>query len=267
MRTLRRTLDRLRCTLWALALGGGLAGLEALPAAALGIEAEELPGHEFSFQGAFSTFDPAQLKRGFQVYKEVCAACHSMKYLSFRNLEAIGYSEDEVKAIAAEYSVMDGPDDTGEMYERPAWPSDRFPAPFPNEEAARYANNGALPPDLSLIVEAREGGADYVYAILTGYDEAMPADFHLSEGMNYNAYFPGRQIAMPPPLYDEAVEYEDGTQATVPQMAEDVATFLNWMAEPNLDERKKIGTKVLIFLGVFTALLYVVKRRVWAKLH
>lgn len=251
----------------ALALAAGFGAIAALPAASVAAEAEKLPKHEWKHTGVFSTFDQRQLRRGFQVFKEVCSSCHSVKYLYFRNLEAIGFSEDEVSAVAAEYSVTDGPDDTGEMYERSALPSDRFPAPFRNEQEARYMNNGALPPDLSLIVEARERGLDYVYAVLTGYEEAMPADFHLTEGMSYNPYFPGRQIAMPQPLFDDAVEYEDGTEATLPQMAEDVTAFLGWVAEPNLDERKKIGLRVLIFLGFFSALTYVLKRRVWAKLH
>ena len=254
----------------ALALGVALIGAAALAASsarAPAAEAVEPPEHEWSHTGVFSTFDSAQLKRGFQVYREVCATCHSVKYLAFRNLAALGYSEEEVKAIAAEYTAIDGPDETGEMFEREARPFDPFPSPYRNEEEARYINNGALPPDLSLIVEAREGGIDYLYALLIGFEEAMPADFHLTEGMSYNPYFPGSEIAMPPPLYDEAVEYADSTQASVPQMAEDVSVFLNWLAEPELDERKRIGAMVLIFLGVFGALTYVLKRRVWGKLH
>jgi len=189
-----------------------------------------------------------------------------MRYLSFRNLKGIGFSEVDIKALAAEYEVEDGPNDEGEMYTRPARPTDRFPKPYPNPQAARVANNGALPPDLNLITKAREGGPDYVYSLLTGFADP-PEGFTLGDGMNYNKVFPGNQIAMPPPLFDDAVEYADGTSATVPQMAADVTQFLMWAAEPKMDERKNLGIKVILFLIVLTILLYAVKRKVWSKIH
>ena len=216
--------------------------------------------------GIFGTYDLASAQRGFQVYKEVCSACHPVKHLYFRDLAEIGYSENEVKAIAAGYQVTDGPNDQGQMYQRPGRPSDPIPGPFPNDQAARAANNGALPPDQSLIVKARHGGPDYVYGILTGYKEP-PAGFKILEGMNYNEYFPGHQIAMPPPLSDNAVTFADGTPATVPQMAHDVATFLTWASEPNLDDRHRTGLKVILFLVVTSAVFYAAKRKIWAPIH
>jgi len=239
-----------------------------LLAPALGAAADEpaLPRQEWSFDGVFGTYDLASLQRGFQVYKEVCSVCHPVKHLYFRDLGAIGYSEDEVKAIAAGYQVSDGPNDEGQMYQRPGRPSDAIPGPFPNDQAARAANNGALPPDQSLIVKARPGGANYVYAILTGYKDA-PAGFKMLEGMNYNEYFPGHQIAMPPPLSDNAVTFADGTSATVPQMAHDVVGFLTWAAEPNLDDRHRMGLKVILFLVVGAGVFYAAKRKIWAPIH
>jgi ubiquinol-cytochrome c reductase cytochrome c1 subunit len=251
----------------ALFLAAAIGLAVALAGAARAAEEVELKEHEWTHSGVFSSFDPAQLRRGFRVYNEVCAVCHSIQYLAFRNLMEIGFTEDEVKEIALYYSVIDGPDDTGEMFERDARPSDYFPSPFPNENAARYANNGAFPPDLSLIIKARANGLDYVYSLLTGYEEEPPEDFELADGMYFNHYFPGHQIAMPLPLYDDLVEYEDGTEASVDQMAEDVTVFLNWMAEPEMDTRKKVGLRVLIFLALFSALFYAVKVHVWSKLH
>jgi ubiquinol-cytochrome c reductase cytochrome c1 subunit len=249
-----------------LAIGVASTGIGSGTAYASGA-AEEAPDHEWTHTGVFGTFDRAALLRGFQVFKEVCASCHSLNYIAFRNLAEIGFSEDEIKAIAEEYEVEDGPDDTGEMFMRAAKASDYFPAPFANPQAARASNGGALPPDLSLIVKARDGGVDYLYALLTGYEEEAPEGFVLAEGMNYNHYFPGHQIAMPPPLYEEAVEYEDGTEASLEQLAHDVSVFLAWTAEPELEVRKQTGLKVLIFIAIFTALLYIIKRRIWAKLH
>jgi ubiquinol-cytochrome c reductase cytochrome c1 subunit len=222
----------------------------------------ELPERHWSFQGLFGTFDRAAQQRGFQVYQEVCAACHSMSLLHYRDLTGIGFDAEQVKAIAAQVQVIDGPDDSGEMFERPGIPADAFKNPFPNPQAARAANNGALPPDLTLIVEARKGGADYVHAVLIGYEEPPP-DVAISEGMHYNIYFPGHQIAMPPPLAEGAVTYADGTEATVEQMASDVVTFFAWAAEPNLEGRKRMGVKVILFLIVFTGMLYAVKRKIW----
>ena len=245
----------------ALALLGGVAGT------AHAQEEAPRPAHQqWSFDGVFGTYDRAALQRGFQVYKEVCASCHAVKHLYFRDLVEIGYSEDEVKGIAAQVQVTDGPNDGGEMYQRPARPSDPIPGPFPNDQASRAANNGALPPDLSLITKAREGGADYVYAIPTGYKDA-PADFKVLEGMYYNEYFAGHQIKMPPPLNPDQVTYADGTKASVPQMSHDVVTFLSWAAEPTLEERHRMGFKVILFLVVVTGVLYAAKRKIWSRIH
>jgi ubiquinol-cytochrome c reductase cytochrome c1 subunit len=234
--------------------------------AAQAAEGKDLPARDWSFSGIFGQFDRDALRRGFQVYREVCSGCHSLRLIAFRNLEALGYGEDEIKAIAAEFTVVDGPDNEGEMFERAGLPADRIPAPFPNDKAAAAANNGATPPDLSLIIKARNGGADYLHALLTGYAEP-PEDRELLEGQNYNLYFPGNVTAMAPPLEEDAVEYGDGTPATVEQMATDVAVFLTWAAEPELEERKRMGIKVVLFLLVFTGVLYAAKRKVWADLH
>jgi ubiquinol-cytochrome c reductase cytochrome c1 subunit len=225
------------------------------------------PSQHWSFSGIFGTFDRAELQRGFQVYKENCAACHAAQMLSYRDLRGIGYQDDDVKAIAAQAKVMDGPNDAGEMFERAGRPSDKFARPFPNEKAARAANNGAFPVDLSMVAKARVRGPDYVYALLTGYAPTPPAGVTLMEGMHYNAYFPGNQIAMPPPLAVDGVPYQDGTKATVEQQAKDVVTFLTWASEPTLEARKQMGLKVLLFLIVFTGILYAAKRKVWAAVH
>jgi ubiquinol-cytochrome c reductase cytochrome c1 subunit len=230
-------------------------------------EAPAPPHQQWSFQGVFGTYDQASLQRGFQVYKQICSTCHPVKHLFFRDLAQIGYTDDEIKALAATYQVTDGPNDQGQMYQRPARPSDPIPGPFPNDQAAKVANNGALPPDQSLIVKAREGGPDYVYSILTGFKEA-PKDFKMQPNMNYNEYFPGHQIAMPPPLTtDGQLTFADGTKATVPQMAHDVVTFLAWASEPNLDERHRMGAKVILFLVIAAGIFYAAKRRIWAALH
>lgn len=227
----------------------------------------------WSFNGFFGSFDQAQLKRGHQIYKDVCSGCHSMKLLAYRDLQDIGFTEDEVKAIAAEVQVMDGPDDTGEMFERPGRPSDWFKSPFPNEQAARAANNGAYPPDLSLIAKSRAGagflghdGADYIHSLMAGYEEP-PAGMTLPEGMYYNHAFKGHQIAMPPPLSEGGVSYADGTEATLDQQAKDIAVFLTWAAEGNIEERHRTGIKAILFLVIFTLLAYATKRRVWANVH
>ena len=241
----------------------GIAGLVIATGTALAENMEvSLPERHWSFDGFFGTFERADLRRGLEVYKNICSGCHSLNLLHYRDLAGIGYTPDEIKAIAAEQQFTDGPNDQGEMYERPGRPSDLFKAPFPNEQAARAANNGALPPDLTLIVEARKGGANHVYGVLTGYQEP-PADVQLKEGQFYNRNFLGHVIAMPPPLSDGAVTYSDGTQATATQMAADVATFLAWAAEPNLEVRKRMGVKTVLFLIVFTGLLYAVKRKIW----
>lgn len=228
---------------------------------------EKLPSQDWSWAGPFGTFDRAGLRRGLQVYAEVCSSCHGVKFVAYRNLMDIGFSEDEVKTFIAEYEVEDGPDAEGEMFMRPAKLADHFVQPFANDNAARASNNGALPPDLSLMTKARVGGPDYVYALLTGYEEEAPEGSELLEGMNYNHFFPGNQIAMSPPIGDDAVEYADGTEATKEQIAKDVVTFLAWAAEPELEQRKRLGIKVLIFLLVLTGLLYALKRRIWADLH
>ncbi|MDP6059854.1 MAG: cytochrome c1 [Pirellulaceae bacterium] len=235
----------------------------AIAGTAKAAEAPHPEARDWSWQGVFGTFDQAALQRGLQVYLEVCAVCHSLDYVAYRNLTALGYSEEQVKAFAAEYEVEDGPNEDGEMYSRPARPSDQFARPFPNDQAARASNNGAMPPDLSLIVEARQGGADYLYGLLIGYVEP-PEGVELLEGMTFNTYFPSQQIAMPLPLYEDGVEYADGTPASVEQMAKDVSAFLTWTAEPYLEERKSLGLKALLFLLVFTAMLIAVKRKVWA---
>lgn len=225
-----------------------------------------LEKQDWSFSGLFGTFDRAAAQRGLQVYREVCATCHSLDYISFRNLADLGYSEEEVKAIAAEYEVVDGPNDDGEMFTRPGTPADHFVAPFANDNAARASNGGALPPDLSLIVEARAGFEDYLYGLLTGYGEA-PEGVTVSEGMSYNKSFPGFQIAMAQPLYEDGVTYADGTKASVEQMARDVTTFLAWASEPNMEERKRTGVAVILFLIVASGLFYASKRKIWADVH
>ncbi len=226
----------------------------------------ELLNKAWPHAGPFGKFDRTAAQRGFQVYREVCSGCHSLNFIAFRNLEDLGFSPDEVKALAAQYEITDGPDDAGDMFERPGKPSDYLPAPFPNDNAARASNGGALPPDLSLITKARAHGTDYVYSLMLGFEEP-PVGFELGEGMNYNVYFPGHQIAMFPPLSEGLVEYDDGTEATVQQMASDVATFLTWAAEPTLEQRKGMGLKVMIFLVVLSGLLYATKRKVWADVH
>ena len=242
----------------ALGLGGG----DAAEAA----EAREPEGQSWPHTGPFGSFDRAALQRGLQVYTEVCASCHGLRLLSYRNLLDIGYGEAEAQAYAAQFEVDDGPDEDGEMFIRPAQLSDGFVSPFANEAEARSVNNGALPPDLSLIIKGREGGEDYIHALLTGYEEP-PANIKLAEGMNYNPYFPGDQIAMPAPLEDDAVAYADGTPATADQMARDVTQFLAWAAEPTMEARKRLGLKVVAFLILLSALLYAVQRKVWADLH
>lgn len=233
---------------------------------------------QWSFEGPFGTYDRAALQRGFQVYKEVCSACHSLKHVAFRNLGdpgGPGFSEAEVKAIAASFQVPAEPDDQGRTHDdsgqrikRPGTPADYFPSPFDNDKAARAANNGALPPDQSVIVKARKDGPDYVYSILTGYGMKMPATMQLSSPtMNYNPYFSGHQIAMAPPLTEGVVTYADGTKATVDQMAQDVVTFLTWASEPKMEERKQLGFSVMIFLIVLSGLLYLAYRKVWGDAH
>ena len=223
------------------------------------------PSISWSFSGPFGTFDRASLQRGLQIYNEVCSNCHSLSLLHYHDLSGLGYNEDEIKAIAAQKQVNDI-NDQGEPIKRPARPSDAFVAPFANDKAARAANNGALPPDQSVIVKAREGGSTYIYGVLTGYKEP-PADMKMPEGMNYNVEFPGHQIAMPQPLQDNSVTYADGTKATLAQEAQDITTFLTWAADPQMEERKQTGAKVVLFLLIMTLVLYAAKRKIWSALH
>ncbi len=240
----------------------------AFPVAALaqGMEAEALPPVNWSFAGPFGTYDRASEQRGLQVWQAVCSNCHSMKEAYYRNLEGIGLTDDQVKAFASNITVPGGTDDNGQPIERQALPADHFKSPFANDKAARAANNGALPPDHSLIVGAREGGATYVYNLLNGYRDP-PAGMKMADGMNYNIYFPGRQIAMAPPLHDGAVTYADGTPATTQQMARDVTTFLTYMSNPDMEQRKRMGVRIVLFLIGMTGVTYAVKRKVWADIH
>ncbi len=222
----------------------------------------KLMEQKWPFNGIFGRFDESSLQRGFQVYREVCAACHGIRHISYRDLKGIGYTNDEIKVIAADYEIVDGPNDEGEMFDREALPSDKFVGPYENDKIARLANNGAYPPDLSLIVKARANGADYLYSLLNGYKD-YPENFEASEGMYYNEFYPGYQIAMPSPLMDDIVEYSDGTEATQEQIAKDVTSFLAWTAEPELEERKSLGVKTLFFLILLTIMLLGVKRKIW----
>ncbi|HEX2529750.1 MAG TPA: cytochrome c1 [Geminicoccus sp.] len=226
----------------------------------------ELKEEDWPHAGVFGTYDRAALQRGFKVYEEVCHGCHAAKYLTFRSLADIGFNEDEVKAIAAKYEVQDGPDDAGDMFQRPARASDRMPAPFPNDNAARAANGGALPPDLSLMAKARQDGDNYLYSLLTGYADPPPGE-EVAEGQYYNTYFPGHKIGMPPPLSPDQVTYDDGTTASVDQMSRDVTQFLSWLAEPKMEERKQTGIKVMLFLLILSVLLYFYMRKVWSDVH
>lgn len=249
------------------ALAAAIAVVLSVPVAKASGESVALPDETWSFEGMFGTFDQASAQRGWQVYKEVCHSCHGLRLIAFRHLTGIGLTPAQVEAQAAEFQATFGPNDEGEMFQAPARPFNTVPSPFPNEAAARVANNGAYPPDLSLIVEARKNGANYLYGLLVGYHDEPPAGVELMSGMYYNQYFPGHQIAMPPPLTDDRVTYADGTQATVSQMARDLTTFLAWAAEPNLVERRQLGIKTLLFLIVLTAMLYALKRKIWADVH
>ena len=226
----------------------------------------DLPKHNWSFKGLTGTFDKSAVQRGFKVYREVCSGCHSMSLLYYRDLIDIGFSDEEVKTIAAEYTVIDGPNEEGEMFERPAKPSDRFVPPFSNEQEARISNNGSYPPDLSVITKAKKHGPDYIFNLLLGYTEP-PVDFELGEGMYYNKWKEGHQISMAQPLDEDYVDYDDGTENTLPQLAEDITTFLVWSAEPELEERKKLGIKVLLFFIVLGSIVFIVKNRLWRGIN
>ena len=231
-------------------------------------EEGELLKINWSFKGLTGKFDRASLQRGFQVYKEVCSSCHSMQYLSYRNLGESGgpeFSEAEVKAIAASIEIADGPDSQGEMFTRPGRPSDKFKSPYPNVNASTAANGGAYPPDMSVLVKARPGGSNYIYSVLMGYEEP-PAGMILDDGVYYNKYMIGNKIKMSAPLSEDIVEYSDGTNATVDQMAKDVTTFLSWTAEPELEERHKTGVKVIIYLILLTILVYLSMKKIWSRI-
>jgi len=271
-------------TILALVLAGSLLSLTAVAPAAAAGDQPVPPRQKWSFSGPFGTYDRGQLQRGFKVYREVCAVCHGLKLVAFRNLAELGYSEAQVKTIAAEYKVQAGPNDQGEMFERAGQPADYFPAPWPNENAARVRYNG-VPPDFSVLAKARtyergfpwfvadmftqfqEQGVDYIHALLTGYEEKPPAGVTLPAGNFYNKYFPGHAISMPPPLSDKRVDYTDGSPATVEQYSKDVTAFMMWAAEPHMEARKRIGFQVMIFLLVFAGLLYFTKKKVWADAH
>ncbi len=269
-------------TIAAAAIASMMAGHSA-QAASVGVEAIDI---DFSFEGMFGTFDRGQLQRGFLVYKEVCASCHAMSLLRYRNLGEPGgpeFTPEQVKAIAAQYEVQDGPNADGEMFDRPALPRDAFVSPFPNEQAARASNGGAYPLDLSLIAKARQGwtgnlatayttalwkgtgGPEYIYSVLVGYADAPNGEER--EGLHYNKYFPGHWIAMPSPMTEDGVEYGDGTKATVDQQARDVAAFLMWAAEPKMEERKSLGFKVLIYLFILSVLMYLTKKMIWSRVE
>jgi len=251
-------------TVAGLTVGGAGALLVALEASvsASGSEVHP-PENPWSHSGIISSLDHASIRRGYEVYKQVCAACHSMKYIAYRNLVGVSHTEAEAKAEAEEAQVKDGPNEAGEYYMRPGKLSDYFPSPYPNEEAARAANNGAYPPDLSWICSARKGGEDYIFALLTGYHDP-PAGIVLREGQYYNPYFPGGAIGMAQALYNEAMEYSDGTPATASQLAKDVSTFLKWASEPEWDDRKRIFIKAVGMFSILLGLSYYIKRHKWS---
>jgi ubiquinol-cytochrome c reductase cytochrome c1 subunit len=279
----------------AVALLAQSAGSEEAPRQPAALHAEGATPHyplrhpkeiDWSFAGFTGHYDKVQLQRGLKVYTEVCSACHSMKMVPFRSLADLGYNDEQVKAFAANYEMQDGPDANGDMYTRKAVPSDHFPSPFANTEAAAAANNGAPPPDFSLIAKARgitrgfpqfvidmlpgvggyqEGGPDYIYSLLTGYDETPPAGLEIADGTNYNPYFAhAAALAMPKPISDDQVTYDDGSPQTVDQYARDVSAFLMWAAEPHLEERKRTGLMVMVFLIIFSGLIYLTKRSVYS---
>ena len=230
-------------------------------------EKVDLMTTDWTFKGLFGKFDRASLQRGYQVYTEVCAACHSMKYLSYRNLMEEGgpeFSETQAKAIAAQFEITDGPNSEGEMFQRPAKLSDKFVMPYPNAKAAQAANGGAYPPDMSVLAKARKGGVDYLYSLLLGYEDP-PIGISLDEGVHYNKFMYGNKIKMPKPLEDNLIEYSDGTPATEEQMAKDVVTFLMWSAEPHLEARHKMGFKAIIYLTILTLLVYLSMRKIWSR--
>jgi ubiquinol-cytochrome c reductase cytochrome c1 subunit len=229
-------------------------------------EETKLLSTDYPFFGVFGTYDNATLQRGYQIYREICSNCHGLYQLSYRDLEQIGYTPDQVKALASQYQVTDGPNDNGDMFQRPAKPSDPFVRPFANEKAARAANNGAYPPDLSMIVNARKGGPYYVYSIMQGFKDPPPG-VTVPDGLYYNQFFPGTFIAMPPPLQDASVTFADGAPNDLRDEAYDVSSFLQWASDPTLNERHRMGMKVMLFLFVTTLVLYATKRKIWKGIH
>ena len=220
----------------------------------------------WGFLGPFGTYNKSSLQRGLQVYTEVCSSCHSLKYIAYRNLSDLGYDKEEIKAFSANFLVKDGPNDDGEMFERPARPADRFVNPYLNDNEARANNNGAYPPDLSVITKARRYGEDYIYNLLMGYEEP-PEGMEVGNGMYYNKWMDGNQIAMPVPILDDSVDYDDGTETNAKQLSEDVVTFLKWAAEPELEERKNLGIKVILFFLILGTVVYLAKNRLWREVH
>lgn len=232
---------------------------------ALAEEFKPLPNQkmDWKFDEIMGYFDRESIQRGYKVYKEVCAACHSMNKVAFRNLRNVGFSEEEVKQIAASYQVKDGPNDVGEMFERPGVPSDYFISPFDSKEAAAASNNGAVPPDLSLIIKARHDGANYVYSLLTGYKEGEPDE----NGLYINPYFSTGKLAMAPPLSEGLVDYQGNRQATVENMTYDLVNFLHWAAEPELEHRHKLGLKIISYFIILTIFFVLTNKRVWRSLY
>ena len=232
-------------------------------------QSHKLLNPEWSFKGFFGKFDRASLQRGYQVYTEVCASCHSIKYLSYRNLSEPGgpeFSEEQAKAIAAQFEVSDGPNSDGDMFTRPAKLSDKFVMPYQNEQEAKASNGGAYPPDFSVLVKARSGGANYIYSVLLGYEDP-PSDITLDDGVYYNRYMYGNKIKMPKPLSNDSVTYSDGTSATEEQMAKDVVTFLTWVAEPHLEARYKLGFRAIVYLIILTVLVYFSMKKIWSRIE
>tara|TARA_Y100001970_G_scaffold203592_1_gene247807 strand:- start:1405 stop:2184 length:780 start_codon:yes stop_codon:yes gene_type:complete len=224
---------------------------------------------DWSFKGLFGKFDRGALQRGYQVYTEVCSSCHSMKYLSYRNLAEKGgpeFTEEQVKVIAASFEVTDGPNADGEMFTRPGKLSDKFVMPYDNVKAAQAANGGAYPPDMSVLVKARGGGVDYIYSLLLGYEDP-PSEIILDEGVHYNKFMYGKKIKMASPLSEGIVEYADGTEATVEQMSKDVTTFLMWAAEPHLESRHQMGFKAILYLIILTILVYFSMKKIWSRVE
>ncbi len=228
---------------------------------------KEMPKpQQWSFDGPLGTFDKQSIQRGYKVYKEVCSACHSMKLVAFRNLKGAGFSDAEIKAIAADYTYPSVGED-GSNVDRKGLPSDHFKSPFETKEAAAAANGGAAPPDLSLMAKAREDGPNYIYSILTGYGKTPPSDLQVPSGKYFNPYYSGQVISMPQPLKENQVDFQDGTKATISQEAHDVVNFLQYTAEPEMELRKRMGLKVVVFLGIMTVFFYIAKLRIWARVH